>query len=118
MRQTGRGWVDRGGEPFDEPFDVAIDEVVISMCWARAGRVNLFDNDLVFVQDLAIGAMPPTGRDSCGWRRFLAGGYVGRVVAGFAADGALIRSLRCAATCSAGRRSCRRLAYRTGPSDG
>ncbi len=82
MRQTGeRMELSRGGEPFDEPFDVAMTEVVISMCWAAgAGRVSLFDSDLVFVQDLAIGAMHASrARDSCGWRRFdLAGGYVGR----------------------------------------
>lgn len=87
----------RGGEPFDEPFDVAIDRSGnLYVLDAGAGRVSLFDSDLVFVQDLAIDAMHASRArgihvDGEGliWLADTSGG----VVAGFAADGALIRSL-------------------------
>ena len=109
------GWVSRGGEPFDEPL-ISCGQVVISMCWARGSRVSLFDNDLVFVQDLAIGfdARQPSA-DSCGWRRFdLAGRYVGRGSGWL--RGRRLDSLASGARLVCGWQAQQRLAYRTGPS--
>jgi len=87
----------RDGEPFDGPFDVAIDgRGNLYVLDAGAGRISLFDSDLVFMQDLAIDATHASRArgihvDSEGliWLADTSGG----VVAGFASDGALIRSL-------------------------
>lgn len=87
----------RNGEPFDEPFDVAIGgHGTLYVLDAGAARVSLFDRDLRFVHDLAIDATH-AGRargihvdgDGVIWLADTSGG----VAAGFTQDGSLVNLL-------------------------